>query len=127
MLSVMFFFGPIFGLLPLIFIVLLVRGIVSMGRGSRGYFPWQDYERHLEDLGGNASGERELRIKIFKLAYRQRGRVTVSDIIAETGLSGEEAEEVIQAMVDNTRVRMEILDSGVVVYEFPEIISRFEE
>ncbi len=98
-----------------------------MGRGSRGFFPWQDYERHLEDLGGNGSRERELRIQIFKLAYRQKGRITVSDIIAETGLSGDEAEEVIQGMVDNTRVRMEIRESGVVVYEFPEIISRFEE
>ncbi|MFP4300634.1 MAG: hypothetical protein ACLFPW_11715 [Spirochaetaceae bacterium] len=123
----MFFFGPIFGLLPFIFIILLVRGVIAMGRGSRGYFPWQEYEQHLEDLGGSGGRERELRIQIFKLAYRRKGRITVSDIIAETGLTGDEAEELIQGMVDNTRVRMEILDSGVVVYEFPEIISRFEE
>lgn len=126
--GVMFFFGPLFGILPLIFIFLLIRGLTSMYRGGRGYFPWQDYEHHLEDLQASGSNrERELRIQIFKLAYKQKGRITVSDIIAETGLRGDEAEEVIQGMVDNSRVRMEILASGVVVYEFPEIMSRFEE
>ena len=30
-------------------------------------------------------------------------------------------------MVDNSRVRMEVNDNGLVTYEFPEIISRFEE
>ena len=37
-----------------------------------------------------------------------------------------EAEEVINGMVDGTHVRMEVEDSGLVVYEFPEIISRIE-
>ena len=37
-----------------------------------------------------------------------------------------EAEEAINSMVDGTHVRMEVEDTGLVVYEFPEIISRFE-
>mgnify|MGYP006280040527 CR=1 FL=1 len=124
----MFFFGPFFGLLPLIFLILIVRGITTMMRGRGNYFPGQDFNGQLQEFGGETSGrERELRIRIFKLAYRQKGRITVSDIIAETGLSGDEAETLIQGMVDNSRVRMEIRESGVVVYEFPEIISRFEE
>ena len=124
----MFFFGPFFGILPLIFIILLIRGVSSVLRGRGGYLPGSDYERHLEELEAGAAGsrERELRIQIFKLAYKQKGRITVSDIIAETGLSGDEAEEVIQGMVDNSRIRMEITESGIVIYEFPEIISRFD-
>jgi len=36
-----------------------------------------------------------------------------------------EAEELIQGMVDNSRVRMEVDDRGMVIYEFPEIMERF--
>lgn len=123
----MFFFGPVFGLLPLIIIFLVIRGLSSMGRGRGGFFPVPGYERYLEGMEEpETNRERELRIRIFKLAYRKKGRITVSDIIAETGLSGEDAEELIQAMVDNSRIRMEIRESGVVVYEFPEIIAEQE-
>jgi hypothetical protein len=44
----------------------------------------------------------------------------------ETGLDLEQAEKVIESMVDGMRVRMEVDERGVVVYEFPEIIMRFE-
>lgn len=65
--------------------------------------------------------------QIFKLAYQRKGRLTVSDVVIETGLGIDEAERLIQGMVDNARVRMEVNDRGLVVYEFPEILSRFEE
>ena len=121
----MFFFGPFFGILPLIFIILIIRGMTSMMRHRGGFFPGYEFDHQLEDMerGGR---DRGLRIQIFKLAYRRKGRITVSDIIAETGMSGEEAEEAVQSMVDNSRVRMEVRDDGVVVYEFPEILSQFE-
>ena len=64
---------------------------------------------------------------IFSLAYRLKGKITLSDIIVETGLAVREAEGVIEAMVDGVRVRMEVDRNGMVVYEFPEIISRFED
>lgn len=68
-----------------------------------------------------------LESQIFKLAYRRKGRLTVSDIVIETGLGIDDAERLIQGMVDNVRVRMEVNDRGLVVYEFPEIQARFEE
>lgn len=68
-----------------------------------------------------------LESQVFKLAYRRKGRLTVSDIVIETGLGIDDAERLIQGMVDNARVRMEVDDRGLVVYEFPEIQSRFED
>ena len=44
--------------------------------------------------------------RIFRLAYRLGGRLTVSDL------------------VDNSRVTIEVRDDGLVFYEFPEIIDR---
>lgn len=76
---------------------------------------------------GSFGSRNSLESQVFKLAYRRKGRLTVSDIVIETGLGIDEAERLIQGMVDNVRVRMEVNDRGLVVYEFPEIQSRFEE
>ncbi len=70
---------------------------------------------------------RDVESAVFSLAYRLKGRITLSDIIIETGLGMREAEEVANGMVDGMRVRMEVLENGLVIYEFPEIIARFEE
>lgn len=64
--------------------------------------------------------------RIFRAAYKHKGKLTISDIVLETDLSISEAEEIINGMVDSTHVRMEVEDSGLVIYEFPEILSRFE-
>ena len=71
-------------------------------------------------------GSRSIENRIFRAAFKHSGRLTVSDIVLETDLGIREAEEVINGMVDGTHVRMEVEDNGLVVYEFPEIISRLE-
>jgi hypothetical protein len=69
---------------------------------------------------------RSIQGRIFRAALKHSGRLTISDIVLETDLSIRDAEEQINSMVDGTHVRMEVGDDGLVVYEFPEIISRFE-
>ena len=86
---------------------------------------WQLYDRTgIDSLPSSKS--RSIEGRIFRAAYKQKGKLTISDIVLETDLSIREAEEVINGMVDGTHVCMEVEDSGLVVYEFPEIISRFE-
>lgn len=65
--------------------------------------------------------------EIFRLADEMKGRLTVSDIVIATNLNLKEAERVIDSMVDGTHVTMEVRDSGRIVYEFPEIIARYED
>jgi len=65
--------------------------------------------------------------EIFRLADEMKGRLTLSDIVIATDLNLKEAERVIDSMVDGTHVTMEVKDSGRVVYEFPEIIARYED
>jgi len=67
-----------------------------------------------------------LEAQIFRLAHKLKGRITLSDIVLETGLSLKEAENTVTSMVDGLRVSMEVDDRGLVIFEFPEIISRFE-
>ena len=55
-----------------------------------------------------------------------KGRLTLSDIVIATNLNLKDAEQVIESMVDGIHVTMEVKDNGRVVYEFPEIIARYE-
>lgn len=125
MISFGFFpFGFIF---PLIFFVIAARVASRFFRGvSRRSAIEDDYldERVRSIEGRSRDSSHEARI--FKLAYRLKGRITVSDIVVETGLGVQEAETLIEGMVDSSHVRMEVDDNGLVTYEFPEIIRRFE-
>lgn len=126
-----------FGFFPFGFIFPLIVFFI-FARVASGYFRSHRRRRWLDDdefdarlergmagsIPAGRSGSHEARI--FKLAYRLKGRVTVSDIVVETGLGIHEAEQLIESMVDNAHVRMEVDDSGLVTYEFPEIIRRFE-
>jgi len=62
--------------------------------------------------------------QIIKLAYRKGGRLTVTDVVAETGLSFKKAEKALNEMVDFSRVNMRVSDSGIMVYEFVEICHK---
>ena len=64
--------------------------------------------------------------QIFRLADKLKGRLTVSDVVVHTGLGIHEAEEAMNQIVDGYRVKMEVDDRGIVLYEFPEIIARYE-
>ncbi len=62
--------------------------------------------------------------QIIKLAYRKGGLLTVTDVVAETGLSFKKAEKALNEMVDFSRVNMRVSDSGIMVYEFVEILHK---
>lgn len=132
-----FFFGyPFLFFLPLIFLVLGVRLLARLLRGGRQqnyrqistrdefmkrYMP-ESFEPRISAQTGQSA-----EATVFKLAYRLKGRVTVSDLVIETGLSVDDAEQLVQQLVDGTRVKMEVDDRGMIIYEFPEIIARFEQ
>ena len=133
---------PAFGfftLLPVLFIFLvlhLVRVALRDTRGQRrteagrSEAVWgSDYrERIAAPREQPHSGRREnrgrLENRVFRLAYRLGGRLTVSDLVVDLDFGIEEAESFLSRLVDSTRVTMEVRDDGLVYYEFPEIIAR---
>jgi len=125
-----------FGFFPFGFLFPLILFVIVTRVASR-YFHTSSRRQHLEDdyfgerlrtrsVDDGRSGTNQ-EARIFKLAYRLKGRITVSDIVVETGLGVHEAEQLIEGMIDNNHVRMEVDDRGIVTYEFPEIIRRFED
>jgi hypothetical protein len=128
----MFFWFPFGILIPALFIFLIFRfgmrffhELFNKQNRLNLRDRWELYDRSRSGFF-SPPRTRSIEGRIFRAAYKYRGRLTVSDIVLETDLSIKEAEEVINAMVDGTHVRMEVEDSGLVNYEFPEIIARLE-
>jgi hypothetical protein len=118
--------GPMFGgfgMFPGVLLVLFVPGVIFLGamllrglkrRSRRG------------ELAESEPDMQSMHSKIMRLALDKGGTLTVTDVVMETGLSIKEAEETLSNMVDGLRIKMEVRDSGIIVYEFPEIMRRTE-
>ena len=121
-------FGLVIGILPFLFIFLvlnLARSALRDARGgrsaSRGRYEWPG-RAPAAPRGERADGRRVNRV--FRLAYRLGGRLTVSDLVVDLDFTVEEAEQFLGQLVDSTRVTMEVEPDGLIYYEFPEIIAR---
>jgi hypothetical protein len=126
----MFFWFPFGILFPALFIFLIfrfgMRFFNDLFNNRNRLNAWDRWRLYDSRSFSTHTRSRSIEGRIFRAALKHSGRLTVSDIVLETDLGIREAEEVINGMVDGTHVRMEVRDDGLVVYEFPEIISRFE-
>ncbi len=62
-----------------------------------------------------------LQRRVLVLATENGGTLTVTEVAASLDLSLSSAEEVLDRMDDGLRVRSEVTDQGIIVYEFPEL------
>lgn len=67
-------------------------------------------------------GQENHQTQIFRLAQSMGGRLSLSEVIIETGLGVREAEQILDNLVDGIHVSLEIDDSGRVYYVFSELI-----
>jgi len=115
--------GFIFLFLFLVLSGSLAGGVERHSWRRRRYLErsWDDVttvsELSNEEIRENGS----LQARVFRLAKRRRGRVTLSDVVIEMGISLSDAEVLMNALVDNMHVRMEVNDQGRIYYEFPEL------
>ncbi len=127
------FASPLYFIFPLIIFFVVARVAVGFIRGitRRSYRDLPDEVdlhpgAYRESPQGAIQGKKSDEARIFRLALRLKGRLTVSDVVIETGLNLQQTEELLEGLVDSIHVRMEVDDRGMVTYEFPEIIRRFE-
>jgi len=64
--------------------------------------------------------------QIFRAAKQQRGRLTISDLVIETGWSAKEAEKALERLADGIHVRMNVSDKGRIEFEFPDLLGYHE-
>ena len=62
-----------------------------------------------------------LQRRVLLLATEKGGTLTVTEVAASLDLSLSAAEGVLDGMDDGLRVRSEVTDQGIIVYEFPEV------
>ncbi|TFH04418.1 MAG: hypothetical protein E4H09_03645 [Spirochaetales bacterium] len=128
----MFGFFPFFFIFPLIFVFVVARVAARFIRGGQRTNSLMRNHFEVPPIQGPpatriAHGPSQ-EAQVFKLAYKLNGRITLSDIVVETNMGIRESETLIESMVDTSHVRMEVDPAtGIVTYEFPEIIRRLEE
>lgn len=64
----------------------------------------------------------QLQLPVLKLAAREQGRLTVTQVATALGWPLARAEKILQSLDDGWRVNSVITDAGVLVYEFRELI-----
>lgn len=62
--------------------------------------------------------------KVLLMATERQGVLTVTEVAAELALSLPAAEKLMTGMDDGFRVRSDVTDDGIIVYEFPEVLHR---
>lgn len=116
------------GALGLLSVLLLTIGIVEveaplmvvgavMGMAGSGTFLWGWRALQARRQALLTAMQR----KVLLLAGRRGGALTVTEVAAELSLSINAAERILIAMEDGLRVRSEVTDEGIVLYEFPEL------
>lgn len=62
--------------------------------------------------------------KVLLMATQRQGVLTVTEVAAELSLSLPAAEKLMTGMDDGFRVRSDVTDDGIIVYEFPEVLHQ---
>ena len=100
----MFFFGPFAAVIPLLIIFVVVRAVTRYRRSGNSFVqPSADDVPGLPRSPGLIRGTSQ-DARIFKLAYKLKGRLTISDIVVETGMPLHDAQQLIESMIDNAGV-----------------------
>ena len=121
--------GFIFLFLFLVLSGSLAGGVDRRPTRQRRYMEreWEEMYALTELSAEEIRGSGPLQARIFRLAKRRGGKLTLSDVVIETGLSLSDAEALMNALVDNVYVRLEVTDQGRIVYEFPELMQETED
>lgn len=98
----------------------MIAGASALGLGGVGMFLWgsQALRERRQALRG------ALERRVLQLATQRGGTLTVTDVAASLDLSLGAAERILIGMDDGFRVRSEISEEGLLIFEFPEARHR---
>ncbi len=88
-----------------------------MGAGGTATLWWGLKARHDR----RAALMTRLQRRVLLLATEKGGTLTVTEVAAALNLSLAAAEGVLESMDDGLRVRSDVTNQGIIVYEFPEV------
>ena len=115
--AALIWFNALWLVFPLIFIGLMPLGIgISHLLSRRKRMKWERARMPV----------RQERL-VFEAARRSGGRLSVMQMSAESGLSLDEAQNVLDEMAKRGYIGQEVDDNGLITYVFPELRGTIEE
>jgi hypothetical protein len=114
-------FSGFFWIIPVVLGVFIIWKLV---RRSDHKNRNEGYNENRRKKGPITSSEKLSDKTIFTLAERNKGILTLSDIVINTGASLTEAEDYMKHLTDGVYVRMNITNNNSIIYEFPELIEK---
>jgi hypothetical protein len=96
-----------------------VLGVVSLFFGLTGAstfaWGWRARQHRREAI------LRRLQSQVLQLARVKEGRLTATDVASELDLTLNGAERILLSLDDGFRIRSDVTDDGLLIFEFPEI------
>ena len=96
-------------------VAIAVGGALGAAGAAAFYWGWRTLQERRKAL------LQAMERRVLRLATRRGGSLTVTEVAAELDLSLSAAERVLIGMDDGFRVRSEITDEGILLFEFPEV------
>ena len=107
----------VFSFIPIALLILIFNVFKAFRRNAIGGPQLRSPARKDRD------GSKRLDGAVFSLAKRFGGRITLSDVVVETGMALAEADRYMNTLVDHAHVSVEVDDNGRLTYEFPELLD----
>jgi len=79
------------------------------------------------DEAAQAVRRRRQENAVLRLARQRGGRLTVTEAAADTGLTAAETEAILKGLAEGGYVEIEVTESGLMVYRFPEVLYEHEK
>jgi len=98
-------------------VLFVLTPIVSGAMLIRSHFTGKKKMEEASRKTLQAAREKE----ILKLAKKKNGSLTIPEIVSETSMNSEEADEIMREFVVKQYVDMKITNEGTVIYEFFEV------
>ena len=95
-----------------------IGGVI--GAGGTATFWWGMKAKQEVDRVLAARTQR----RVLMLATEKGGVLTVTEVATALNMSLDRAEELMNSMDDGFRVRSDVTEQGIIVYEFPEVLHR---
>jgi hypothetical protein len=98
-------------------------GLVIMGLPAALAAVWSTIRSRALGREAKSQRQRQRTLGVLSLARAHGGRLSVTLVASELSLDLQEAERLLDSLVDGRRVDLQVDDAGRVTYVFPELID----
>lgn len=98
--------------------MVIVGSVIGAAGSGTFFWGWKALQERRQAL---TTG---MQRRVLQLATRRGGTLTVTEVASDLNLSIPAAEKLLVGMDDGFRVRSEVTNEGILLFEFPEVLHR---